>query len=231
MANGAVISDLHLFARRTETHRIIETLLELPADLEHLVLNGDIVDFRWSSYPSEAETVAAGKLWLQGLLEQRPALRVYYVMGNHDCSAPWAEALDQLSPERFTWSPTHVKLGSHLFLHGDLVTGEKNPFIRVLTSSHKHFASSGALDRFYHALIHTRVHVGVSRMHGPERYVPKVERALRTYGADFLYDTSDIYFGHTHEPFSDYEYRGLRFHNTGSAVRHIKLRALRFRHE
>lgn len=231
MANGAVISDLHLFARRTDTARIIQTLLDLPHDLEHLVLNGDIVDFRWSTYSSEAETVGAGVLWLQGLLEQLPALRVYYVMGNHDCSAPWAAALDQLPRERFSWSPTHLKLGSHLFLHGDLVTGEKNPFVRDLKDSHEHFASSTALDRLYHTLIHTRVHVGVSRLHGPQLYVPKVERALRRHGADVLQDTSDIYFGHTHEPFLDYEYKGLRFHNTGSAVRHIKMQAVRFRYE
>lgn len=231
MANGAVISDLHLFARRTDTARIIQTLLDLPPDLEHLVLNGDIVDFRWSTYPSETETIAAGALWLEGLLEQRPKLRVYYVMGNHDCSVPWAEALDALGSERFSWSPTHMTLGPNLFLHGDLVTGDKNPFNRELKDSHKHFACSGTLDKLYHTLIHTRVHVGVSRMHGAERYVPKVERALRAHGRDILKDTRDVYFGHTHEPFTDYEYEGLRFHNTGSAVRHIKLQALRFRHE
>ena len=29
----------------------------------------------------------------------------------------------------------------------------------------------------------------------------------------------DVYYGHTHLPIDGFEYDGLRFHNTGSAVR------------
>ncbi len=38
---------------------------------------------------------------------------------------------------------------------------------------------------------------------------------------------TDVYFGHTHLDFVDYEYGGVRFHNTGSSIRGLRSRVLR----
>ncbi len=40
---------------------------------------------------------------------------------------------------------------------------------------------------------------------------------------------TDVYFGHTHRDFADYEYDGLRFHNTGSTIRGLSSRMLEVR--
>ncbi|MCB1591879.1 MAG: hypothetical protein KDI90_05450 [Alphaproteobacteria bacterium] len=231
MAEGAVISDLHLFARRTDTERITKTLLALPEDIGTLVLNGDILDFRWSLYHSETDTIAAGVGWIEELMIERPGLSLCYIMGNHDCSVAWGEALEGLRSERFSWSPTHIRLGSNLFLHGDLIGRGKNPFYRALKDTHKRFATIAALDHAYDMLTHMRVHTGASLLHGPKLSAPRIEKALRRHEPDIFEGLEDIYFGHTHTAYSDHTYKGVRFHNTGAAIRHVPLQALRFKHE
>jgi UDP-2,3-diacylglucosamine hydrolase len=60
---------------------------------------------------------------------------------------------------------------------------------------------------------------------------PTVQRLLRFFDFEcpgWRRDTRDCYFGHTHLPFADYEAEGIRFHNTGSAIRGAPFNPRRF---
>ena len=227
--NGVVLSDLHLFASRSDTQAIDNALAKLHDALDFIVLNGDIIDFRWSIHRSESATIEAGHAWLDALSSAYPMTHIYYVMGNHDCSIGWAEALKSLKSERFDWSPSHLILGENLFLHGDLPLRDMNPFERPLVHSHKH--PPKMMDHLYQTAVRTKIHKRVSDLHAAEKCVPKIESAIRKHSAQTLDEICDIYFGHTHAPFSDFTYKGLRFHNTGSAIQHLDLNAVRFSHD
>ena len=40
--------------------------------------------------------------------------------------------------------------------------------------------------------------------------------------------TRDCFFGHTHLPFSNYEYNGINFHNSGSAIHNLDFNPILF---
>ena len=56
---GLVVSDLHLFSARSEYARYEERFLDLCKGKDLLVLNGDIVDFKWSQLGSFEATADA----------------------------------------------------------------------------------------------------------------------------------------------------------------------------
>ena len=45
------VSDLHLFANRSNAHRYLEEIALAASQAEVFVLGGDIFDFRWSRIP------------------------------------------------------------------------------------------------------------------------------------------------------------------------------------
>ncbi len=45
------VSDLHLFANRSDAHRYLEEIALAASQAEAFVLGGDIFDFRWSRIP------------------------------------------------------------------------------------------------------------------------------------------------------------------------------------
>ena len=77
MQRGLVISDLHLFADRSRGWEYLE-LLRLDS-VEVLVLNGDIVDFRWSILRDIDKTKEAGLDWLNALLRRWPRCDIHFV--------------------------------------------------------------------------------------------------------------------------------------------------------
>ena len=81
---GFVVSDLHLFTERSSAHRYMDRIHDTLADADFLVLNGDIVDFRWTTLPSKEATAHAADDWLADLCIEYPHCQFYYVMGNHD---------------------------------------------------------------------------------------------------------------------------------------------------
>ncbi|MCB1782416.1 MAG: metallophosphoesterase [Alphaproteobacteria bacterium] len=226
MPDGAVLSDLHLFSRRSEGTKVENALCSYGDDLSFLVLNGDILDFRWSTFETEENTIKAGISWLQALGERFPDCHVYYVMGNHDCTAGWGEALDRLSSERFSWSPTHFILGDSLFLHGDLPLEGKEPFHRPLQQEHRRMPAYGAMDLLYHGLIKARAHKIPCSLFSGSYCAPKILNNLRLHEPDILPGLQHIYFGHTHSPFRGHMHEGIAFHNTGSAVRYMDFNSM-----
>ena len=110
------------------------------------------------------------------------------------------------------------KFSTALFTHGDLFLklNGGDPFARRLKPRVRRRPK--ALHRCYRLLHAMRVH----RWHAPvvrgRRCARRFLRALDAAGNGDAGGITDVYFGHTHTRFSNYRYRGLRFHNTGSLI-------------
>jgi hypothetical protein len=69
---GLVVSDLHLFARRSRGMTCFESLRGELESVDVLVLNGDIFDFRWSVLPDHQATQA----WLSDITSTRVSFSI-----------------------------------------------------------------------------------------------------------------------------------------------------------
>ena len=216
----AVASDLHLFARRTRGHDLLGPLTEAAARTGTLVLAGDIVDVRWSTLGGPEATARATDAWLRDVIAGAPSAEVHYVLGNHDDTPEIRGALGALSgaEERFSWHPHHLRLGSALFVHGDVDRPR----------SSNHGPNPGpARERAYAAAIALHLHRAAAAIAFPHR---AVLRGLHRY-ADRLEASGgepirDVFFGHTHRPMERASYRGRRYHNGGAPIDGVAFRII-----
>jgi UDP-2,3-diacylglucosamine hydrolase len=226
-----VLSDLHLFARRSAGQELMRDLLPDLKRVRLLVLNGDIVDFRWSTLGSHQETVRRSVDWLEELIASLPGCQVRYVLGNHDCHAAFVPALERLAGTHsgFHWHEFSLQLDGILFLHGDCTNWrmDQRSLERLRRSWSRSRRRGTSATNAYRALDR----LGVTRV--AHRWQFPVGRTLDrlTYHLDeahpgWSHEIRHCYFGHTHEPFRDIERQGVRFHNTGSAIRSMKFNPL-----
>ncbi len=116
------------------------------------------------------------------------------------------------------WHDSFFKIGSSLFMHGDLIFTMRNisPFKRKKFKKREPLRS---VIRFtYHRAIRMGAHNFASKLHAKERCARYVLKVLRKKDQNKLNGVTDIYIGHTHMAFSDFKYKGYIFHNSGSAV-------------
>ena len=127
LQHGYVLSDLHMFAHRSTAADHLSAVREVAGGADFLVLNGDIFDFRWSTLAGADETAHVAVDWLASLVLGVNGCEVFYVLGNHDRFAFFADHLQGLTEQtdNFHWHASHVRLGRCLFLHGDLVFDRK----------------------------------------------------------------------------------------------------------
>ena len=222
---GAVVSDLHLFSPRSDGENLFRAFESTTGnDVDTLVLNGDTFDFRWSRLPSEAASIEAAIDWLRSLLGRQPSWEVHFVIGNHDCLAAFRSPLEQLADAhpRLHWHEHRLRLGDRLFLHGDCVNrrmgGEALARFRDSWSRDRQRGPAAArlyagvdalgLSRRFHHLYFPHSRVTSRLVHHLDRVQPGWHDVI-----------SHCYLGHTHRPFADLHHRGVRFSNTGSAIR------------
>jgi UDP-2,3-diacylglucosamine hydrolase len=84
----------------------------------------------------------------------------------------------------------------------------------------------------------TKAYVAVDRLGATrfahQHFFPRkttVERAMHYLDSacpDWRAVTRHCYFGHTHQPFSNFRHAGINFHNTGSAIRGMGFNPLTF---
>jgi UDP-2,3-diacylglucosamine hydrolase len=218
-----------MFAERSECGGYMPDIERMVRDSDLVVLNGDVFDFRWSTIPSTSVTIARAVEWLEYLCSLSPRCTVAYVLGNHDALRPLTVELARLaeSRERFCWYPTHARFGNALFLHGDTaVGGRHSPLDRRLRDTP---TDTGATYRAcYRLAIRMRLHVLVSRLLSDGGVCRGIWRSLRESGGTVLDGVDHVYFGHTHAPFAEHVHGGVRFHNTGSAIKRLEFRPMRF---
>lgn len=220
---GLVVSDLHLFARRSAG---VERMRQLQPRLLRtccLVLNGDIFDFRWSTIPGHPATVRQAVGWLETLLAALPKCTIHYVLGNHDCLTEFVAELAGLTGAcpRFRWHRHSVRLGNAIFLHGDCANGWMD------AAALQRYRTPWSRDRQRHGLATKAYQISdrlgftrtAHRVQFPRRRtLARVMHHLDQTQADWRNTVRECYFGHTHEPFNDVAGEGITFHNTGSAI-------------
>lgn len=222
------MSDLHLFARRSIGRELMSDLLPDLKRIQVLVLNGDIVDFRWSTLANHAETLRHSIDWLEGLAASLSGCcQIHYVLGNHDCLKEFKPALTKLAGRHagFHWHEFSLQRDGLLFVHGDCLHW------RGTGSYRDEWSRSGQRGRLatdtYRLLDRLGVTRAVHRWHFPvDRTLDRLTRHLDEAHEGWRQTVRHCYFGHTHEPFENVGRDGVVFHNTGSAIRGMKFNPL-----
>lgn len=224
---GLVVSDLHLLAHRSDGIGQMEALTPRLPETDLLVLNGDIFDFRWSTRPGHSESIRDAVQWLRDLMASAEACQIHYVLGNHDCLVEFLPELERLADEspNFNWHEYTVQLGDALFLHGDC-THRRMDFAAL-----KKYRDDWSRDEQRHgpATVAYQMadRLGMTRLmhhlHSPrKRTLRRLTHHLDLTMENWRESIRHCYFGHTHEPFSDVDHEGVRFHNTGCAIRGMR---------
>jgi len=229
MQCGYVVSDLHLLAQRSVAAEHVEAMHAAAAAADFFVLNGDIFDFRWSALPTVAESVAAAAEWLRAFVARHRECRFIYVLGNHDGVQAWAERVAVLAGEipNLECHASHVRINGALFLHGDLALDNHRLTSLARTIPPAEPIKSAGWKLAYRLLVATRAHRCLVAIRGKSRCARRLFRALNGNGKHALAGVTNIYFGHSHVPFSGYAHEGITFHNTGSAIRGLWFNMLR----
>ena len=226
------VSDLHLFARRSDAGRYQHAIAARASKASIFVLGGDIFDFRWARMPGATDAVEEAIRWLREIALRCPRCHFHLVLGNHDYHQPFIERLVDLEAvlPNFSWHPFYVRLGSSIFLHGD-VANRKMTARKLARSRNrwlrKKLVRASIRHTLYDVLVLSRIHKVLPRVVHPRR---AVARRILAYLDDIGHGPTNgvrsVYFGHTHSAMHDYHYRGVAFHNGGAPIKGMKFRIL-----
>ena len=226
------VSDLHLFARRSEAPRYAEAIRTAARRSAVLVLGGDIFDFSWSTLPTLEDTVEAAFHWLQHLAAEHPQCQIHYLLGNHDYCQPFLEYLEQhaqLIPN-FAWHHFYLRLGPNVFLHGDAVEKKETTHENLLKyrSRWLNRPMAGKFSRGAYAVVHrARLHQPLAfLLHRKRRVARRILNYLDHLGEGPETGVRHVYFGHIHRRMFNYRYRGVTFHNCGAPIAGLRFRIL-----
>ncbi len=218
---GYVISDLHLFTKRSYAEDFFNSFKNDLNQADFLVMNGDMFDFAWTTFRTIEETIDASCQWIADLLKAYPSCHFYYIFGNHDSLEPFVQKLRALekASKNLSLHDTHVLLNNHLFTHGDLPLLKKNPCHRTIP---KTIRKKGLfLNWLYALIVKCRVHKIVYSFFSPMYCANIFAKAFEACPQNMTKDHWHVYFGHTHFPFENFQYKNYYFHNTGAAIHHI----------
>jgi len=226
------VSDLHLFARRSDAPRYAEAIRTAARRSAVLVLGGDIFDFSWSTLPTLADTVEAAFHWLSRLAADHPHCRIHYLLGNHDYCRPFIDYLEGhagLIPN-FAWHYFYLRLGPNVFLHGDVAEKRQMTHERLLEyrSHWLHRPLAGKFSRGAYEVVH-RAHLHQPLpflLHRKRRVARRVLAYLENQGEGPETGVRHVYFGHTHRRIFNYRFHGVTFHNCGAPIAGLRFRIL-----
>lgn len=232
MSIGATVSDLHLFSHHSRPSRYLRRIEEVAENADVFVLNGDIFDFKWSEHGVFSRSVIAAVHFLEELLDHAPHCRFKVILGNHDAVPPYMQALRELTEKHanLDWHEFACRLGDRIFLHGDVIhAGCTKAAVRRFRSKLQQPANGHRLQRFAHSAVHRSYFPRVALRMVPRRMLASRILAYLEH-ENWLNGrpVRHIYFGHTHNAFEDFRYRGYLFHNCGSATHGARLRVVTF---
>jgi len=230
------ISDLHLLANRSTGPMLQRAIDEAILQSHTFILGGDIFDFRWSSYRSHEQSIEQSIRYLKNLLAVNPECQFHYILGNHDALPGFTQRLEELagSNPKLRWHPHFLRLGSSVFLHGDIIDS-KIPLeadFHELLDARRLRSEERALPHplqhsLYDAAVQTRIHRVVAHFANSNRKVmTQVADYLSWAKQDRAAGVEQVYFGHTHRPVDRLRYSGLEFHNPGAAIKGLPFRIL-----
>ncbi len=224
MKTVCVVSDLHMFCKRSHWEDHLQDMDAAAASADLFVFNGDTVDFKWTTLSGVEETVEAAIAFLGDMAGRFPECRFHVNLGNHDHVQKFIDALVELArkTENLTWHPYYLRVGNTLFIHGDMATRKMNQAqLEVYRSSWLHHKKQGRMkNRVYDAAFKAGAHVAVSRLaHPPKRTLKRVHAYIHDIGHGKPEGVENVYFGHTHVAVDGAHYRGVTFHNGGAPMR------------
>ncbi len=229
--HGYVVSDLHMCTKWTSVEEYMCDIRKAAANADFFVFNGDIFDFRWSTLGSAAATAKFAIKWFSDICDDFPNCTFIYILGNHDAHKNILKPIAQFAKKQdnFIWHSSFIKIGSSLFMHGDLIFSMRNksPFERK-KYKHRNPVRS-IIQKTYHRVIKMGAHRLISKVHAKERCAKYVMQVLEKDHSHQLKDITDIYIGHTHVGFSDYNYNNYTFHNSGSAIHDLQCNLMKVR--
>lgn len=230
MSKCYFVSDLHLFANRSNAHRYLEQIAQAASGADAFVLGGDIFDFRWARIPPARAAESAAR-WLDELTAGCRSCRFHLVLGNHDYHQVLIDRLVRLERQtaNLAWHRYYVRLGDSVFLHGDVA--ERRMDARKLALAREQWLDrrhrGPFLSRMYDVVVLTRLHKPVPHLVFAKRIVVRrILKYLESIGQGPADGVRDVYFGHTHKKLSNYRYRGLTFHNGGAGIKGTKFRII-----
>ena len=225
------VSDLHIFSSRSQEHRYLDEIRMKASTARAFVLGGDIFDFRWSMETGPEETVVRAVHWLHDLATNCSACQFHFVLGNHDYHEPFLERLDLMQSrlDNFRWYPFYVRLGASVFLHGDVadrrLTAQKLADRRSRWLNRKQ--GSIMANRLYDLAVENKMHKPLVHLGRRKRTVARrILKYLDEIGEGLSTGLANVYFGHTHLAFTDFEYQGVLFHNGGAPIHGLHFRIL-----
>jgi calcineurin-like phosphoesterase family protein len=231
---GYTTSDFHLLTNRSSAGRMMPSLHQVAEEADLFVLNGDIFDFQWSVYPDLGESLDYVEKWIGDLLSRHRHCRFVFLMGNHDSLPAYGDLLDALTErhDNLAWEPFHLRLGSKVFLHGDVGSSSHSPEELAAYRQRWH----GPRRRpWLHAAYLACTRLGIPRLIHEctpvKHYTTDVVAYLKAEMGPSFTELRDVYFGHTHKPVTDYQSQGLRFHNTGAMIHGVRSRLQTFTYD
>ena len=217
------MSDLHLFCDRSCADEHLEQIVTA-ADSSHLlVLGGDIFDFKWSRHGSRSDSIAAARNWLHDLVIHADDCQFCYLLGNHDCGEDFVSELQSLCDQfpQLDWQAYFFRLGSTVFLHGDVIDCKPSSQAQLEKSRHAWSSESpkgSLLNTAYNAIVACRIHRVVAQCLNTNT---KIANSLLPYLEDInqgpASGTSQVVFGHTHWA-TQFVSGGVQFRNGGAAL-------------
>jgi len=233
MIKGLVVSDLHMFTERTRAEYVLGDIYGQLRDCDVLVLNGDIFDFRWTTFKTVSQTIKEAIAWLEHITVQFPACRLHYVQGNHDCNSAFSSALTMLTSKapNFYWHKDCLFLNNAVFLHGDCVhrkVGSKG--LDAYRKPWKTVRKKGrAANACYDIIMKSGIAEAVPKLYfKPERMAKRILSYIETKDEAVNTKVEHVFVGHTHMPYQHFSFGGKMFHNTGCALFRNKFNLLRF---
>lgn len=224
MPRGVVISDLHLLTHRTRANEELPRALEMAKGADAFVINGDLFVFTSHNVQPNTEAIRQGIAWLSEFCDRLSGLDVYLTLGNHDAHREFIERINggEVGRDNLTLHPECFRLGSNVFIHGDFANFPMSvkTYRRIRSRTHLH-PVRGPLELTVQDIcdrtrLTTLVHYAVFPR--PGVMARRAFHFLKRLDPGLLEGCTDVYLGHSHIPFRDCRYKGIRFHNTGGAV-------------
>ncbi|HOK09389.1 MAG TPA: metallophosphoesterase [Candidatus Hydrogenedens sp.] len=233
MKRISVVSDLHIFCSRSNWEKKLSAIEEAIQSSDIFVFNGDTFDFRWANEEKANDVFQQAVQFLRSIVLKNPKCQIHLNLGNHDHHRQFCQLLTQLENElpNFSWHPYYLRIGNIVFLHGDAsIRKMRHSQLQKYRArwEHKPTRNDAFLNQIYDVAVQMKTHVVVSRLYFRRR---RTARNLLWYLEDLALGKNsgitEVYFGHTHVPLRNFRYKGITFHNSGTAYKGMKLNILR----
>lgn len=229
--SGVVLSDLHILSPVSSWKRYETQVMDMLRTANVCVLNGDIFDLSRLVKTPQLEAIRSGMAWLKSLLGRFPECHFHYVIGNQDVNEALLLELRNLSVEnqRFKVTEDILVIGRNLFLHGDVADGWMTP--ADLEIRRGRYTLKRPKKRYVcFALLVSLLRLNRISfvLHKPDQVAERISFYLDSALPGWRNKVDDIYCGHTHAAFQNFEKGGKRFHNTGAAISGVVCLPLRF---